>query len=64
MAVPGLSCGIQDLFKKSYLFMVLLCWVFVAVLKLSRVAASRGYSPDVVLRLLVVVASLVAEYGL
>ena len=44
--------------------MFLLCWVFVAVLKLSLVAASRGYSPDVVLRLLIVVASLVAEYGL
>ena len=43
--------------------MFLLCWVFVAVLKLSLVAASRGYSPDVVLRLLIVVASLVAEGG-
>ena len=39
-------------------------WVFVAVLRLSLVAASGGYSLAVVLRLLTAVASLVAEHGL
>lgn len=34
-------------------------WVFVAVLRLSLVTLSRGYSPAVVHRLLVAVASLV-----
>ena len=38
--------------------------VFVAVRGLSLVAASRGYSFVVVRGVLIVVASLVAEYGL
>ena len=41
-----------------------LCWVFVAALGLSVVAVSRGYPLVVVLGLLTVVASLVAEHGL
>ena len=40
-----------------------LCWVFVAVGRLSLVAASRGFLV-VVHGLLVVMASLVAEHGL
>ena len=39
-------------------------WVFVAARRLSLVAASWGYSSLVVCRLLIVVASLVAEQGL
>ena len=39
-------------------------WVFVAVLRLSLVAASEGYSPVAMLGLLLVLASLVAEHGL
>ena len=39
-------------------------WVFVAACGLSLVAASGGYSFIVVCRLLIVVASLVAEHGL
>ena len=52
-----------------YLFIILfiyfwLCWVFVAAHGLSLVVASRGYSSVVVHRLLIAVASLVAEHGL
>ena len=39
----------------------LLCWVFIAVRRLSPVAASGAYSLIAVCRLLVAVASLVAE---
>jgi len=39
-------------------------WLFAAVLGLSRVAASRGFSWVVVDRLLIAVASLVAEHGI
>ena len=39
-------------------------WVFVAVLRLSLVAASEGYSLVAMLGLLVVVVSPVAEHGL
>jgi len=41
-----------------------LLWVFVAVHRLSLVAASGGYSPVVVHGLLTVVASAIAEHGL
>ena len=41
-----------------------LCWVFVAVCRLSVVAASRGHSLVVVHRLPIAVASLVVEHGL
>ena len=56
------------IFKNFYLFIYLfiyfwLCWVFVAVHRLSLVAASGGYSV-VVRRLLIMVASLVAVCGL
>ena len=41
-----------------------LCWVFVAALRLSLVAVSRGDSLVAVYRLLTAVASLVAEHEL
>ena len=41
-----------------------MCWVFVAILGFSLVAASEGYSPGVEHGLLIVVAALVAEHGL
>ena len=40
-----------------------LCWVFIAVLKLSLVVASRGYSLAAVRGLLTVVAALVMRHG-
>ena len=46
-----------------YLFIYWLCWVFVAARGLSLVVVSGGYSV-VVRRLLIGVASLVAEHGL
>ena len=45
-----------------YLFIYWLCWVFVAAHGLSLFVASRGHSLVAVLRLLTVVASLVAEH--
>ena len=47
-----------------YLFCFWLRWIFVAVPGLSLVAVSGGYSFIVVHRLLIVVASLVAEHRL
>ena len=41
-----------------------LCWVFVALCRLSLVVVSRGYSRVAVHGLLVVVASLAAEHKL
>ena len=41
-----------------------MCWVFTAVSGLSLVAVSRGYFLVVVPRLLIAVASLIAEHGL
>ena len=41
-----------------------LCWVFIADRALFLVAASGGYSLDVVRELLIAVASFVAEPGL
>ena len=41
-----------------------LCWVFVAARKISLVATSRDYSPVVMRGLLIVLASLVSEFGL
>ena len=41
-----------------------LCWLFIAVNGLPLIAAIRGYSPVVVLRLLIAVASLAAEHRL
>ena len=53
--------------KFIYLFIIYLfwlLWVFVAVRRLSLVAASGGQSFIAVYRILVVVASLVVEHGL
>ena len=47
-----------------FFFLFWLLWVFVAVRRLSLVAASGGYSSFVVCVLLSVVASLVVECGL
>ena len=48
-----------------YLFIYLwLCWIFVAVRRLSLVAVSGGYSFIAVRGLLIAVASLVVEHGL
>ena len=47
--------------KKNYFW---LHWVFVALSGPSLVAASRDYSPAVVRRILVAVASAVADLGL
>ena len=47
-----------------YLFLFLLCWVFFAERGFSLVAASGGYSPAAVLRLLIAAASLVVEHRL
>ena len=41
-----------------------LCWVFIAMWGISLVAAIGGYSLVAVCRLLIVMASLVAEHGL
>ena len=46
-------------FLSSWLF-----WVFVAVLRLSLVVESGGYSLVVMCRLLIVVTSFAAEHGL
>ena len=54
--------GPAKLFLKINYFW--LCWVFVAVCRLSVVAASRGHSLVVVHRLPIAVASLVVEHGL
>ena len=51
-------------FLKRFIYLFGLCRVFVAALRLSVDAVSRGYSLAVVLGLLIVVASLVAEHGL
>ena len=52
---------------KNFLFIYFyfwLHWVFVAMCKLSRVAASRGYSLAVVCGFLTEEASLAVEHGL
>ena len=49
--------------RKTFIYLFLLHWVLVAVCRLSLVAVSRGYSLVAVHRLLIVVASLVAEHG-
>ena len=47
-----------------FYFIYWLLWVFIAVSGLSLVAVSGGYYLVVVLGLLIVVASCVAEHGL
>ena len=51
-------------FLKILFIKFLLCWVFVAIHRLSLALVSRGYSLVVVCGLHVVLASLVAEHGL
>ena len=52
-----MSSRIIDFFKKHLLnYLFWLCWIFVAV--------SGGYSPVVVCRLLITVASLFVAHGL
>ena len=54
-------------FKYKFIYLFIYFWlrcVFVAVRGLSLVAASGDYSFVAVCRLLIVVASLVAEHGL
>ena len=50
-------------FKKLSIYFLLPC-IFIAACKLSLVALSRGHPLVVVDRLLIAVASLVAEHGL
>ena len=53
------------LYMHFLLFVYLwLCWLFVAELELSLVAASKGHSLDMTHRLLTAVVSLVVECGL
>ena len=51
-------------FFSFYVFIYWLCWVFVATYGFSLVAASGKYSVVEVCRLLIVMASLVAEHRL
>ena len=50
--------------KNNFIYSFLLYWIFVAVWAFSLVAASGGYCSLQVCRLLVAVASLVAEHRL
>ena len=52
------------LFENGFVIYFCLCQVFVAACKLSLVAVSGGCSPVVMCRLLVLVASLVAQHRL
>ena len=62
---------IKELFETSsvffffffFFFSYWLGWVFVAVLRLSLVVESEGYSLVMMCRLLIVIASLAAEHG-
>ena len=79
-SIPGLACHMIPIqypfcnFSCSlnqrygllffYVFIFCLCWVFIAASGLSPVALSRGYSLVEVCRLLIAVASLVAEHSL
>ena len=47
-----------------FFFLITCVWVFIAVYRLSVVAASRGYSLVAIRGLLIVVPSLVAEHRL
>ena len=50
--------------QKIIICLLLLCWIFVAVCRLSVEAVVREYSPGAVRGRLTAVASLVAEHGL
>ena len=54
----------KHFFNFSFYLYFGLCWLFIAVNGLPLIAAIRGYSPVVVLRLLIAVASLAAEHRL
>ena len=58
----NLSISKLLVFFKKNLFYFWLCWVFTAVSRLSLVAVSRGYLLVAVPRLLIAVASLIAEH--
>ena len=55
--------SIMSTFSAAFL-LFWLCWIFLAVGKLSLIVASRGYSLDVVHGFLITVASLVVEHKL
>ena len=66
LALVLLCCvifGQLTVFKNNFIWFWF-HWIFVAVQGLSLIAESGGYSVVVVLRLLIVVASLVAELRL
>ena len=48
----------------AYIIYLWLCWIFVTAHRLSLVPGSGGYSPVAMCGLLIVEASLFAEYGL
>ena len=58
------ECYLFFLIYLFYLFYFWLNWVFIAARGLSLVVASRGLPFVAVCRLLIAVASLVAEHGL
>ena len=61
---PALATHCNDQ-RQDHLFISFwLCWVFIAACRLSLTSASRGSSLVVVPRLLIVVASPVAEHHL
>jgi len=62
-ACDELSGEMGNVYLLSYIY-IWLRWVFVPSHGLSLVMASRGYSLIAVCRLLIAVASLVAEHGL
>ena len=62
--VPVHQNGDVRIFTVVLIFILWLCWVFVAALVFPPVAVSRGCSLVLVCGLLTVVASLAAELGL
>ena len=60
--MPSFSCLTLYFKKKVYIYLWL-CWVFIALHRLSLVAESRACSLLAVRGPLIVVASLVAEHG-
>ena len=56
--IPAVICSIT----LTVLVYLRLCWIFLAVCRLSLVLESRGYSLAVVCGLLIAAVSLTAEY--
>ena len=52
-----------SIFRNNFIYFWL-CWVIIAAWAFSLVVASGGYPIVVVCRLLIAVASLIAEHGL